>query len=178
VVVSARAQEGRNEVNGGAFGVIDWLDKPVNQDRLTSAINEAVQQHIHGRLRILHIEDDPDVVQFVAMVLQPIADVQAAMTLQAARQWLTRGPFDLILLDIGLPDGSGLELLTCLNQQPTPPTPIVIFSAQEVDMETARQVAAVLIKSRTSNERLRNTIVSLAPLTLADQNELVIPGME
>ena len=179
VVVSARAQEGRNEVNGGAFGVIDWLDKPVNQDRLTSAINEAVQQHIHGRLHILHIEDDPDVVQFVAMVLQPVADVQAAMTLQAARQWLTRETFDLILLDIGLPDGSGLELLTCLNQQPTPPTPIVIFSAQEVDMETAHQVAAVLIKSRTSNENLRDTIVSLAPLSLAHQNEEhEIPGME
>jgi len=179
VVVSARAQEGRNEVNGGAFGVIDWLDKPVNQDRLKSAINEAVQQHIHGRLRILHIEDDPDVVQFVAMVLQPVADVQAAMTLQAARQWLTRESYDLILLDIGLPDGSGLELLTYLSQQPTPPTPIVIFSAQEVDMETARQVAAVLIKSRTSNESLRNTIASLAPLSLAHQNEEhEIPGME
>ncbi len=172
VVVSARAQEGRNEISGGALGVIDWLDKPVNQDRLTSAINEAVQQHIHGRLRILHIEDDPDVVQFVAMVLQPVADVQAAMTMQAARQLLTHETFDLILLDIGLPDGSGLDLLTFLNEHPSSPTPIVIFSAQEVDMETARQVAAVLIKSRTSNENLRNTIVSLAPLTLADQNKL------
>ena len=42
VVVSARASEGRDELNGGALGVIDWLVKPIDQERLTRAVQRAV----------------------------------------------------------------------------------------------------------------------------------------
>jgi hypothetical protein len=39
--------------------------------------------------------------------------------------------------------------------------PVVVFSAQEVGIETAQDVAAVLVKSRTSNQKLLETIKSL-----------------
>ena len=60
-------------------------------------------------------------------------------------------------MDLALPDGSGLDLLTLLGNL-TPPTPVLIFSAHEVDGEVAGRAASVLVKSQTSNRELLETI--------------------
>jgi DNA-binding response OmpR family regulator len=69
------------------------------------------------------------------------------------------GELDLVLLDLALPDGSGLELLSPLAT--AHPTPVIIFSAHDVDEETADRVAAVLVKSRTSHLELLDRIRSV-----------------
>ncbi len=160
VVVSAKAELARQELNGNAIAVIDWLDKPIDQTRLITAVKQATQQ-IASKPRILHIEDNPDVRQVVGAILQNFADICYAVNLQEAQQQLQQEIFDLILLDLSLPDGFGLELLPQLNGHSASPTPVVVFSAQEVDIETVQDVAAVLIKSRTSNQKLLETIKSL-----------------
>jgi DNA-binding NarL/FixJ family response regulator len=65
-----------------------------------------------------------------------------------------------VILDLALPDGSGLDLLTLLGNL-TPPTPVLIFSAHEVDAEVAGHAASVLVKSQTSNRELLETIRSV-----------------
>jgi len=162
VVVSAKAELGRQELNGNAIAVIDWLNKPIDPTRLIAAVKGATQQ-IGNKPRILHVEDNSDVRQVVGAILQNVADISYAANLQEAQQKLQQEIFDLILLDLSLPDGSGLELLPQLNGQsggqPTPP--VVVFSAQEVGRETLQDVAAVLVKSRTSNQKLLETIQAL-----------------
>jgi PAS domain S-box-containing protein len=162
VVVSAKAELGRQELNGNAIAVIDWLNKPIDQTRLIAAVKEATQQ-IGDKPRILHVEDNFDVRQVVGAILQNVADVCYAANLQEAQQKLQQEIFDLILLDLGLPDGSGLELLPQLNAHPggQPTPPVVVFSAQEVGRETLQDVAAVLVKSRTSNQKLLETVQAL-----------------
>jgi len=59
-----------------------------------------------------------------------------------------------------MPDGSGTELLPLINKR-TPPIPVVVFSAYEVDGATAKMVAAILTKSRTSNEQLLDAIMAV-----------------
>lgn len=72
-----------------------------------------------------------------------------------ARRLLTQERYDLVTLDIGLPDGSGLELLPLLKSRTdTPHIPVIIFSAQKVGFDIAREVETVLIKSRVSNQDL------------------------
>lgn len=64
--------------------------------------------------RLLLIEDDAAVRQFVAMALEdePLS-LHSCASLSEARQWLaqTPEPPHVVLLDLMLPDGSGLELL-------------------------------------------------------------------
>jgi two-component system copper resistance phosphate regulon response regulator CusR/two-component system response regulator QseB len=56
-----------------------------------------------------------------------------ARTCAEAREHLARSPHDIIVLDIGLPDGSGLDLLTEWRSQHLL-TPVLILSARhEVD---------------------------------------------
>lgn len=60
---------------------------------------------------------------------------------------------DLIILDFGLPDGAGLDLLSFLNEKALD-TPVIIFSVTELSTDVAKQVKAALVKSRTTNEQL------------------------
>jgi PAS domain S-box-containing protein len=159
VVVSAKAQLGKKEFYGGAAAVIDWLNKPIDQDRLLASVRRATQQWT-TRPSILHVEDDPDIVQLVEIMLHDMADVSHASNLVEAHKKLAEGHFDLVMLDIGLPDGTGLDLLPHLHET-GPLTSVVLFSAHEVSAAEASSVDAVLVKTRTSNEKMLSTIAGL-----------------
>ncbi len=158
VMVSAIADETRKALNGDAFGVIDWLQKPIDTQRLLGAIERAA---LCGKPRILHVEDDPDILSMVSVLLREIADVVPAVTLYEAKQQLARETFSIILLDLLMPDSNGLELLPLLCTSHNPTTPVIVFSALEVSLTTARQVAATLIKSRVTDQQLLNTVKSI-----------------
>jgi PAS domain S-box-containing protein len=158
VVVSARAEVGPTEWSGGALGILDWLVKPVDPARLSMAVRRAVLSGPREGARILHVEDDRDLQRVVAAIVGAEAEVVPAATLEEARRHLAEeGSFDLVILDLMLPDGSGLDLLPFLGAL-TPPTPVVLFSAHEVAADVSRQVASVLVKSQTSNRQLLETI--------------------
>ncbi|MGK7903357.1 MAG: PAS domain S-box protein [Hormoscilla sp.] len=162
VVVSAKVQQdGSEEFAGSGFAVIDWLDKPIDQGRLIAAVKQAALHRADRKPRILHIEDDPDVRQVVSVIVGNVAEISHAANLQDGQQQLATQTFDLVILDLELPDGSGWELLPQLKCQSKSPVPVVVFSAQDVGQETARKVAATLVKSRTSNQDLLDTISTL-----------------
>jgi DNA-binding response OmpR family regulator len=160
VVVSVRAVDGRTELNGGALGVVDWLAKPIDERQLMAAVRRAVRGSPGGEVRILHVEDDPDLQRVVAAIVGRDATVEQALDLAEARERLARQRFDLVILDLALPDGSGLDLVHAASRL-TPPTPVIIFSAHEVDSSVASRVASVLIKSQTSNRELLEKIQSV-----------------
>lgn len=138
-------------------GIVDWLQKPIDSQRLIAAIKSIDQPEARPRPLILQVEDDADVRQIVELILTDTADVVAARNLAEARQLLSTQHFDLVLLDVGLPDGSGLNLLPEIKHH-HPATEVVIFSAQDVDRDIASQVSAALVKSATSNIKLIQTI--------------------
>ena len=140
---------------------MDWLEKPIDEARLRKALDRTMAE-VDGRPpRILHVEDDPDIAEVVRLALSEVAEVTRCETLMDARARVTKERFDLLLLDVGLPDGSGLELVPLLRGTPHASTPVVVLSAQEVGAATARHVAASLLKSKTSNEDLCATIRAL-----------------
>ncbi len=155
VVVSVMADETKRDLSGGAISVADWLQKPIDQPRLLDAIKRATT--LDRIPRVLHVEDEADVHRVVSVMLQGLCELTWATTLTASREALSEDVFDLVLLDIGLPDGSGLDLLDTIEQYVKPPR-VVIFSAQDVSQEYADKVSAVLVKSRTDNPALAKII--------------------
>lgn len=160
VVVSATAQDGKRELNGDAFNIVDWLDKPIEQLRLRAALRQAGLRSRNGRACILHVEDDDDVIEVVGAIVRDEAEIVPARSLQEGREKLAARRFDLVIIDVGLPDGSGLDLLETINAR-TPREPVLIFSAQDSSASYASAVSASLVKSRTDNEQLHQTITDL-----------------
>lgn len=107
--------------------------------------------------RILHVEDDVDMTRVVSSALDGRAATVAAHSVRRAREILARECFDLLILDIGLADGSGLDLVDACATLP----PVIVFTAQEADERTAAGTAAVLVKSRASVAHLVEVVESL-----------------
>ena len=63
------------------------------------------------RKRLLHVEDDADFLAYVKLILEDIADIDQAETLESAHELLDKNTYDLLLLDVDLPDGSGMTIL-------------------------------------------------------------------
>lgn len=160
LVISAEASESLKALNEDEFGVITWLDKPINQGIMLSVLNGILGRTGRRRPKVLHVEDDPDIFQVMHQVASEVADTDQAENLAQARQMLARCRYDLVILDLDLPDGSGKELLPLLKSA-TPPIPVLVFSAYETGLEEASEVSATLVKSRTDNTQLLATIKRL-----------------
>lgn len=115
IVVSAKAVEGSKKLNGDAIGVIDWLEKPIDQGRLSEGLRRAIAASSNGKARILHVEDDPDILKIVAGLVGDLAEIIPSMTLSEAKSLLQQQTFDLVILDLMLPDGDGEDLLPLLK---------------------------------------------------------------
>ena len=63
-------------------------------------------------LRILIVENHPDTVKWLQLLLEDLGHtVSSARTISSARGVLTNHNWDVLISDIGLPDGTGWELL-------------------------------------------------------------------
>ncbi len=76
-------------------------------------------------MRILLVEDDPDLAAVVALGLRGAGyATDVAATSEQAAQHLAGTAYDVACLDLGLPDGDGLDLLRRLGRTRTCAHPI------------------------------------------------------
>ncbi|MFN3388740.1 MAG: CHASE3 domain-containing protein [Allosphingosinicella sp.] len=116
-----------------------------------------------GGALILHVDDDPDVLKVVQSAFAGRAHVVAVTGVEAAARALAAERFDLVILDVALPDGSGFDLLPALRRPGGRAIPVVLFTAQDAGPELAERVEAVLTKSKASLGRLVETVEGLLP---------------
>ena len=85
--------------------------------------------------RILLLEDDEALGRGICMALEtPSCTVTHCSTCLQAINILQGIVFDLLILDINLPDGSGLELLRTLRQNGTS-TPAILLTANDLELD-------------------------------------------
>ena len=158
LMISADSRAG--SVEAEALPIIDWLQKPLPTDQMLDAVKHTLfGGQRDGKPRILHVDDDPDVLRLIATALEDQVELTSVATLREARAALGRQPFDLAILDLGLTDGPGSLLLPDLKAAGQ--IPVIIFSAQDADNEAAASVQAFLTKSRTSIDHLVATVERL-----------------
>jgi CheY-like chemotaxis protein len=127
---------------------------------LPNKVEETEPERGESLPRILHIEDDYSLTAIVREAMSRNASVTSARTIATARHLLQTQRYDAIILDVGLPDGSGIELLS----DPVPPgrrAPIVVsYTADEPSRALRAKVDAALVKSRHSVTQLLVTVLS------------------
>lgn len=106
-------------------------------------------------MRILYVDDnirDADLVRRELARHTPDYQVETATTLQQARDLLAQGtPYDLVLLDLRLPDGSGMELLAEIREQALPLAIVILTGSGDEEAAVAALKAGAddyLVKRR------------------------------
>lgn len=153
-IVAASAQRGCESQDPAGSGVLEWIAKPIDVYHLAQVLDGAVARGAHGRPRILHVDDDHDVLELVARTLEPVVRVVSADSVVEARRALLLHHFDLAVLDITLGDVCGLDLLPELRSRSGASIPVIIFSAGGGDAASDAQVEASLNKAQASLDDL------------------------
>ena len=84
--------------------------------------------------QVLLLEDDPAIARTVAYALEREGlQVTHSLLLHDARKLWSAGGFDLLVLDVGLPDGSGLDL--CREVRAAGHTPVLMLSAHGEELD-------------------------------------------
>ena len=138
--------------------VVAWMGKPVDPTRLKDAIIRAIADADGRKPLILHVDDDQDMLQITAAALSGVGEVVSVPSLAAARESLAKTKPDVVVLDVALADGSGLELLPELVDADGRTIPVIVFSAQQSDAQLLAGVDTVLTKSRTSLSALARSV--------------------
>ncbi|TGM98957.1 response regulator [Leptospira dzoumogneensis] len=141
-------------------GAVEYLVKPVNKKELEEAFNR-IENFINRKMKNLLIIEDDDSSRIAMRKLIGNGDVKCfeASNGRDAIKAYQENYFDCIVLDIGLPDMSGFELIYELEKikgQTMPP--IIIYTGKELtreeNAELQKYAESIIIKGVKSEERL------------------------
>ncbi len=116
-------------------------------------------------LRVLLVEDNPGDARLIRELLSESRDgtyqLECAETLREARARLVREEVDLVLLDLGLPDSSGLDTVIAVHAA-APEVPIVVLSGSDDEDLAVRSVRVeaqdYLVKGEVDPPRLQRAL--------------------
>jgi CheY-like chemotaxis protein/signal transduction histidine kinase/CHASE3 domain sensor protein len=160
-IISA-ADEAERVSSSGAVG---FLTKPVTRE----AVLEAMQRLIdfgsalpRGARQVLLVDDDVGARKAVRKLLEhEPAEIFEAANGAEAETALRERHYDCMILDLGLPDISGFDLLDKLSAQ-GPLPPVVIYSGRDLDDEEnlrlRQYTESIVIKGARSPERLLDEV--------------------
>ena len=116
-------------------------------------------------VRALLIEDDPSIAQLIRQMLDKVSDISFdlvhAESLSSGLEHLKDGHFVIILLDLGLPDSSGIKTLNKVYAKASD-IPIIVFTGQDDEALGVNAVNAgaedYLVKGQTDSKSLVRAI--------------------
>ena len=89
-------------------------------------------------MRVLVVEDERRVGEFIERALAEVSyTARLVRTIREARDALAEGPYDVVVLDLGLPDGDGLDLLREWRSTGFS-DPVIILSARDAVQDRIR----------------------------------------
>jgi PAS domain S-box-containing protein len=141
-----------------------WVEFPICEEGEAPAA-AATRDLVANLPMILHIEDDIDISRVLSVTLRDRAEIVLATTLHEAAELLQCHPFDMIILDDRLPDGTGLEFLEGLNHSSRPVPPVLMLCAEPPPPWIYEKVGSVLVKSQAPDQHIVDAVSALlAPI--------------
>ena len=146
------------------MGAIGFLTKPASMEQLGEAF-QAIEGSIAKSVRrLLIVEDDGDEAKsMVALLEERDVDIVVAASGGEALAALQSESFDCLVLDLGLADMSGFELLERIQEMDDARrVPVIIHSGRELSQADERRLRhfaeSIIIKGAKSPERLLNEV--------------------
>ena len=148
----------RNE--GFELGAFDFIKKPITQDELNAAFGR-VEEFISRKLKKLLIVEDNKQQNLAIRELVSGDEVKAysAYTGEEAFALMQKERFDCIIIDLGLPDMGGIDLLEKVKaNEALSKVPVIVYTGQELSKEENSRLTklanTVVLTTVDSTERL------------------------
>ena len=140
-------------------GAIGYLTKPARRDDLEQAftrINEVVNKKV-GTL--LLVEDDDNLRRSIKILIgDEDVKITDATTGQEAFDLLQKNTYECMILDLGLSDMTGFELIEKIEASTIKKPPIIIYTGKDLTREEnemlQKYAETIIIKGVKSEERL------------------------
>ena len=148
---------------GLELGAVGFLTKPVSRESISAAFERILHFSEGQSRRLLIVDDEPDSRTAIRTMLR--ADnvlIDEAGSAEEALQKTEKVRYDCMVLDLGLPGLSGLELLEQLSKLPDGVPPVVVYSGRDLSREenlALRQYTdSIVVKGARSPERLLDEV--------------------
>ena len=155
-------------------GAFSFMKKPLTTEALAEAF-ERIKEFATPRVRqLLVVEDDPaEQLSIAELIGYHDIEITAAGTGTEALKLMRERQFDCVVLDLRLPDMSGFELLSEVQQDPKlREMPIIVFTGRELsgeeETELRRKAKSVVLKGVRSPERLLDETALFLHRVIAD----------
>jgi CheY-like chemotaxis protein len=141
------------------LGAINFLQKPISSEALLVALAN-IREFVDRPVKNLLVIEDDETQRHSIVELIGNSDVNttAVSTGAEAMEALQSGQFDCVVLDLGLPDITGLELIEQIKQSHSSHIPIIIYTGQELtaqqETDLRRLSDTIIVKDVRSPERL------------------------
>jgi len=161
---------------GFAMGVADYLQKPIDRERLVSVLKKYYR--LHTAKEVLVVEDDPPMRELLCRMLDDkewtVAQADNGLT---ALESITHCQPSLIVLDLKMPVMDGFEMIAELNKHVDwRKIPVVVVSGKELTPEDRQRlqghVQKILQKGDFSREELLREVQQTVKLFLSDQSHV------
>lgn len=146
--------------------VADWITKPATVERLLGALSRAHVSPESGH--VLVVEDDAGLAGVLMEQLRrdEIPAVHARTGREAIRIASQLRPH-LIVLDVGLPEGDGFDVVDALRSQEIIPEGLIIYSAFDLNIEDRQRLELgrtdFVTKSRVSPGEFHQRLAAMLP---------------
>jgi HAMP domain-containing protein/CheY-like chemotaxis protein/GAF domain-containing protein len=145
---------------GLKLGAVAYLEKPASADAVKKALGD-LGGFVDRRVKnLIVVEDDPrERDSIVELVADQDVETTAVASGQEALALLGTKRFDCMVLDLGLPDMRGLELIESIKKQPQlAELPIIVYTGKDLtrgqEAELKRLTESIIVKDVKSPERL------------------------
>jgi CheY-like chemotaxis protein len=156
-VISVDDQRKRG-LRAGAFG---FLEKPVDRHALMDALGRTREFIDRPVKTLLLVEDDANQRMSIEQLLgsEGEVDVTGVGSAEAALEAIQARRFDCAIVDLGLPDLSGSELIERMRKTTGgEELPIVVYTGQDLtkaeERRLERMASTVIVKGAGSSEKL------------------------
>jgi len=147
-----------------ALGAAGYALKPAQREQLIEAFRGLDRKFSQTLRRVLVVEDDDQQRDSIRRLLgSDDTEITGVAGAEAALQELRRTTFDCVVMDLNLPDMSGLELLEQMaSQDEISFPPVIVYTGREVsgeeEQELRRFSSSIIIKDVRSPERLLDEV--------------------
>jgi CheY-like chemotaxis protein len=145
---------------GLELGAFDFIKKPVSASDLAGVFTN-MEEFINKKLKkLLIVEDNPEQNKAIRELIGN-GDVKSfsAYAGEEAFEIMLKEKFDCVIIDLGLPDMSGFELLEKIKANSSlQKTPVIVYTGKDLSKEEAarlnKMANTVVLKTANSTERL------------------------